>query len=192
MKNFFFGISVLALLLVGCDDGNIEPSVSDAGRLDTLPGQPSGSLRDMMESGKVSCPIPVSTLASPKIGVVPSVGYRYAGPVPSYFTFSHCSESGGYVNESTDCNSPANGFALTSSDPWCCVNAVSSDMVWTYDKLGHPITVPSISGLLTPTLLCSSKTDTFNMAQDTAGKVALCLDDGKAGLFMGWDCNVKI
>ena len=188
MRDFFFGISVLALLLVGCDDGT-----SDTGKTDALPGQPSGSLKDLMATGKVSCPIPASTLASPKIGAVPSVGYRYAGPVPSYFTYTHCAESPGYVNGSTDCNSPENGFALTSSDPWCCVNAVSSTMIWSYDEEGHPTaTIPTVSGFLSPSLLCSSKTDTFDLAQNTAGKVALCLDDGKAGVFMGWDCNTKI
>jgi hypothetical protein len=66
-------------------------------------------------------------------------------------------------------------------------------MIWSYDEEGHPTsTVPTVSGFLAPSLLCSSKTDTFNLAQDTAGKVALCLDDGKAGVFMGWDCNTKI
>lgn len=177
MKNFFFGISVLALLLVGCDDGNPGPGSADA-----VPSQPV----DAADSFGKTCPIPTSAWAYTKIGTVPSVGYRYMGSGPSYFAGSHCSEAPGYFNSSTACDSPVNGFALTSSDPWCCVNAIS---IAPDPSMGRMF--PS-AYLSIPTLLCSSKTDASNLAQATAGKVALCMDDGKAGLFVGWDCDTKI
>jgi hypothetical protein len=174
MKNFFFAISALALLLVGCDDGTFDPNDATSGKADAT----SGSQSDVIPSGPISCPIPKPAISlglgmalGLVVSTVPTIGYRLLTD-PEHFSCSTYPESVGPTN----CSSPVDGFAKTSSDPWCCVHTAE----------GQSLSTPLMAS---PSLLCA--TDGFfdrNMgyAANIPGKVALCSSDGK---FMGWDCN---
>ena len=196
MKNFFFGISVLTLLLVGCDGGvpdlaETDAGRSDVGRSDTMPGFVVQGTSVI--SGTLACPIPIASRANPKVGTVPSIGYRLLLVDSTWWTTTRCVEQFGYFpgqpptpNASTDCSSPVNGFAKTSSDPWCCVN--------TAPFVPDPTkgTAATSAYMTVPWLECSGRVGdltSINAPQDIAGKVALCSVDG---VFMGWDCNTKI
>ena len=192
MKDFFFGIPALALLLVGCDDGNSGPAATDAGRLDSQPAQFTVQGKTVL--GTLACSIPASTRAQPKAGTVPSVGYRLFNVESSQWDSLHCVEQFGYFpgepptpNKSTDCGSPENGFALSDSDPWCCVNAASLA-----PGAGMGVEAYPSSYMTTPMLECTGYAgdlSAIQSPQDIAGKVALCSVDGR---FMGWDCDTKM
>jgi hypothetical protein len=176
MKNFFFGISALALLLVGCDDGTFDPNDATSGKPDAT----SGSQSDVIPSGPISCPIPKP--ASPvgpgmsSVSSVPTLGYRLLTD-PEHFTCSTYPDSVGPTN----CSSPVDGFAKTLSDPWCCVDTFANTVG------GGPKIVSAT--MLSPSLRCATN-GIFDRSSEYAGnipgKVALCSSDGK---FMGWDCN---
>jgi hypothetical protein len=182
MKNFFFGISALALLLVGCDDGTFDPNDATSGKLDAT----SGSKSDAIPSGPISCPIPKpANSAGPggaPVSTVPVLGYRLLTD-PEHFSCSTYPKSVGYPDSvgPTNCSSPVNGFAKTISDPWCCVHTFANTVG------GGPKIVSAT--MLSPSLLCATNgifDRTSEYVGNIPGKVALCSSDGK---FMGWDCN---
>ena len=173
MKNFFFGISALALLLVGCDGGTLDPNEVDPNKPDASPA----SKPDAVPSGPITCPIPASTLAYPKVSTVPVIGYRLLVDPEHFFCATFTGSAG-----PTDCSSPVNGFANTDNDPWCCVHTFSN-------PVGGGSKVVSAS-MMAPSLLCSSDGLTLELnmgpVEYIPGRVALCSSSGK---FMGWDCN---
>ena len=108
MKDFFFGISVLALLLAGCDDGTSDPSGTGSGKPDaTLASKP-----DVVPPGPVTCPVPVKSPYT-AAEMVPRDGYlQVPGKAP-------CTES---ASGPTDCSSPSTGFSNgKAGSGFCCV-----------------------------------------------------------------------
>jgi hypothetical protein len=172
MKNFFrgfAGISALALLLAGCDDGTSDPNSADPNKPDaTLPPK-----ADAVSSGPVTCPIPASTMH--KFGKVPTNGYLLLLN-PAQFACSTYA----WDAAPTACGSPVDGFAKTADDPACCVNVLPF-----VPGNGNPNSAKS-AYVEVPSLICDSASD-WRIESQVLGKTALCSSDGK---FMGWSCSV--
>ena len=168
MKNIFFGISALALLLVGCDGGTSDPNDVDPNKPDATPSTKT----DAIPSGPVSCPIPASSRHT--FGKVPTNGYLLLVNSTQFTCSTYAWEAA-----PTDCSSPVNGFAKTVSDPACCVNVLPFA-----PGGGNPNSAKS-AYMEAPSLICDS--DVSMRAEDVMGKTALCSSDGK---FMGWSCAV--
>ena len=110
MKNFFFGILVLALFLVGCDGGTFDANDADpASKSDAT----SISRIDAVPPGPASCVVPQSKMRLGVQGMKPKGGYRLETyPI-------ECSVS---VSGPTDCSDPVDGFANgNGSSAFCCV-----------------------------------------------------------------------
>ena len=182
MKNFFFGISALALLLVGCDDGSADPNDVVSAKPDATAASrpdatepttiPTSYPAPVLTPTGFHCPIPASTV-NPTIPTAPRNMYRYLINADQF----SCSVSG--TAGPTDCKSPANGFALAKSDPWCCLNTQPIPV-----SVGGNLKSAPSAYLLSPSLLCP----TYIGGNETPwGQIALCSPEGK---FVGWDCNM--
>ena len=169
MKNFFFGISALALLLVGCDGGTTDPN-------DVEPNKPDATVppkTDAVPSGSIACPIPASAMHN--FGKVPPNGYLLLLN-PDQFTCSTYA----WDAAPTACGSPVDGFAKTFDDPACCVNVLPF-----VPGNGNPNSAKS-AYVEAPSLICDAAT-LFTIESQVLGGTALCSSDGK---FMGWSCSV--
>ena len=181
MKNFFFGIPALALLLVGCDDGSADPNDVASAKPDaTAASKPDATEPTTIPTSYPApaptptgfhCPIPAVTVAPFSVGTAPANMYRFLINSEQFSCFS--SGSAG----PTDCRSPANGFRRSYTDFWCCLNTVPVPTT-----VGGNVKSAPSAYLLSPSLSCESA----SISIAAAGQVALCSSDG---IFMGWDCN---
>jgi hypothetical protein len=160
---------LLAALCSGCDGSGGGDEVASSGDA----GRPDADLPAKSDAGgggpkATPCQVPTPRLAMSGVGSTPRLGYVVLASEAALT----CTADPRYQLEPAACNAPADGFAGSSSDPWCCVDVKSSGT--------------SLADARYP-LKCLSGVNTVPGSEsDVPGDVAVC---GASGVFLGWACQ---